>query len=420
VSEKAGFFAVARALAGNPQILRLKPSLNLFLLNYLRKFKIREVGGNLILHSHLPPINSDAYGRFIDEHLRRRSEGPSHAQIGVTNACPQRCAYCYNRDRKGIPMDKNTILKTIDDLRRMGVFWLGLTGGEPLLNKDLVEITEKAANHCAVKLFTTGCTLTRRLASDLKSAGLFSVSVSLDDWREDIHDKTRGFPGAFRTALGAIETFKEIGDIHLGVSAVLSPPMIRASQTETFIDFLESLGIDEAWLSETKPSVRSYGKDDPVITEEERAELARLQDRRNRKSGLTVNYLAHFEGPEHFGCNAGHKMIYIDPFGDASPCVFAPMTFGNVARTPVREIWKEMRAVFSPGSSCFMNKNYGLLQEKAGGALPLSKKDSLAVLRDVDFGSPGRFFRLFYGKSVPFVRFSDQKNETEESRGERE
>jgi len=399
MSAKAGFVPVLKALAGNPQILKVKPSLSLFLLAYMRKFRVARAGKNLVLHSHLPPINSDAYARFIDEHLLRRSDGPSHAQIGLTNACPQRCAYCYNRDRRGVPMGKNTILKTIDDLRRLGVFWLGLTGGEPLLNKDIVEITEKAANRCAVKLFTTGCALTPGLASDLKNAGLFSVSVSLDDWREDVHDATRGYPGAFRTALEAIETFKEIGGIHVGVSAVLSVEMIRTGRVEPFIDFLEGLGIDEAWLSETKPSVQPYWNKDLVITEEERRGLAELQDRRNRKDGLTVNYLAHFEGPEHFGCNAGHKMVYVDPFGDVSPCVFTPMTFGNVFSTPVGEIWRDMRRAFSPGSSCFMNKNFDRLQMKTGGTLPLGKADCLSLLRDVDFGSPGSFFRLFYGKS---------------------
>ena len=364
---------------------------------------------NLIVHSHLPPLNSDAYGRFIDEHLLRRSDGPSHAQIGVTNACPQRCSYCYNRDRTGVPMDTSTILRTIDDLRRMGVFWLGLTGGEPLLNRDIVEITEKAANHCAVKLFTTGCTLTRELAVGLKNAGLFSVSVSLDDRQEDVHDTIRGYPGAYKAALRAIEIFKEIGGIHVGVSAVLPPGMIRTGKVGEFIDFLEHLGIDEAWLSEMKPSGPPTGAEEFIISEEERRRLAELQDERNRRTGLTVNYLGHFEGPEHFGCNAGHKMIYIDAFGEVSPCVFAPMTFGNVAATPLAEIWRNMRAAFSPGSACFMNQNYRLLRKRAGGKLPLSREDSLLVVKGITFGSPGRFMRLLYGKNGPEVRMDSRK-----------
>ena len=56
------------------------------------------------------------------------------------------------------------------------------------------------------------------------------------------------------------------------------------------------LGIDEAWLSEAKPSVQAFWNDDLVITEEERRWLVRLQDRATGAAGMTVNYLGHFEG----------------------------------------------------------------------------------------------------------------------------
>jgi hypothetical protein len=75
----------------------------------MRAFRVQKAGRNLIIHSHLPPLNSRAYGRFIDEHLVAGSEGPSHAQVGLTDRCPQNCAYCYNRGRKGEPMDTLTI-----------------------------------------------------------------------------------------------------------------------------------------------------------------------------------------------------------------------------------------------------------------------------------------------------------------------
>ncbi len=165
----------------------------------------------------------------------------------------------------------------------MGVRWLGLTGGEPLLNKDIVRITGEAADGCAVKLFTTGSTLTPELARDLKNAGLFSVSVSLDHWTAEVHDANRGFPGAFATALRAIDMFKSVDGLHVGVSAVLSREMIRHGQTEEFLAFLAALDIHEAWLSEVKPSVQAFWNDGLVIREEDRVRLVRLQDRCNKR-----------------------------------------------------------------------------------------------------------------------------------------
>jgi MoaA/NifB/PqqE/SkfB family radical SAM enzyme len=390
--------SLIKALLKNPQIIRARPSLLLFLAHYMRKFKVQAAGENLILHSHLPPINSLAYRRFIDEHLLGKTEGPSHAQVGLTNACPQRCAYCYNRDRRGNPMDKTEILGVVAELKDMGVFWLGWTGGEPLLNKDIVEITERAAGRgeCAVKLFTTGCTLTPQLASDLKNAGLFSVSVSLDHWREEDHDRNRGYEGAFRIGLKAIEIFKKVGGLHVGVSAVLSKEMIQTGQTEVFLGFLESLGIQEAWLSETKPSVSDFWTDALVISEEERLRLAALQDRYNRKPGMTVNYLGHFEAGQHFGCNAGHKMVYVDAFGEVSPCVFTPTSFGSVRETPVREIVRKMRALFPSEDKCFINANYKLLREFSRGRAMLLEEDSREMMKAVRFGPLAKFFELYY------------------------
>lgn len=388
--------ALWNTLARNLQVLKAGSRVNWFLFKYLRKFQAANIGGHLILHSHLPPLNSPAYRRFVNEHLLNRTAGPSHAQIGVTNACPQRCAYCYNKGREGQVMDTVTIERVIDELKARGVFWLGLTGGEPLLNKDLVRIVESAGDDCAVKLFTTGSTLTPALASALKEAGLFSASVSLDHWREEEHDAARGVQGAYREAIRAVDIFRRTDGLHVSVSAVLSKAMIVREEVEEYLSFLTDLGVHEAWLSEAKPSVQAFWKRDLVITEEERKKLVALQDRTNRQGRITVNYLGHFEGREHFGCNAGHKMVYVDAFGEVSPCVFIPLTFGNVRERPVGEILSAMRRCFPSEESCFINRNYPLLQKYSRGRIPLGPEESEKLLADVQFGPLAEFFKVFY------------------------
>ena len=385
--------ALADCLVRNPGMLRVPPKVSLALLTYMGGFRVRRVGGRTVLHSHLPPLNSPAYGRFVREHLLGKSPGPSHAQIGLTDVCPQKCGYCYNKGRRGTPMDPGTIRRTISELKSMGVFWLGLTGGEPLLNREIAEITAEASTDCAVKLFTTGSGLTPVLAARLKDAGLFSASVSLDHWTAEVHDAVRVTPGAFRTAIKAIEIFRAAG-LHTGVSAVLSAEMIRRGQVEPYLEFLEGLGLDEAWLSEMKPSIQT--PEDPIglVTPEERRSLIRLQDRWNRSGRMTINYLGHFESPAFFGCNAGCKMIYVDAFGEVSPCVFAPMSFGNVQEKPLTEIWSEMRSCFAPGSDCFVIRNHGLLRRRAEGRLPIPPEVSRDLMKQVRFGAPGRFVEL--------------------------
>jgi len=386
---------VLRALLAHPGILKAGPALDLFLLRYLRKFRIREVGGHLIVHSHLPPLDSRAFGRFVDEHLTRPSAGPSHAQIAITAACPQRCDFCYNRERSGRPLRKAEILQAIDDLAGMGVFWLGLTGGEPLLSPAIVEIVRHAADRCAVKLFTTGCTLTPALAADLKRAGLFSVCVSLDHWTEEAHDRGRNYPGAFRAALRAIAIFKDAG-LDVGASAVLSRELIVSGKYRELLEFLEGLGVHEAWLSEVKPSAPAFWDERVVVGEDERRRLAEVQDAHNRRGGVTVNYLGHFESGLAFGCNAGRKMVYVDPYGEVSPCVFTPVTFGNLRERPLPEIWREMSAGFRPSATCFINENWRSIRARAAGAGRLSAEATRGLMSHVAFGPVPRFYQLYH------------------------
>jgi MoaA/NifB/PqqE/SkfB family radical SAM enzyme len=387
---------VAKAIVCNPAMIKARPSVNWFFCQYLRKFTVIDVGGTLVVHSHLPPLNSSAYKRFVSEHLLARSAGPSHAQIGVTNTCPQHCEYCYNKGRTGNVMDTETILCLIRDLKSMGVFWIGLTGGEPLLNKDLPNIVEAIGGDCASKLFTTGCGLTKELATDLKQAGLVYATVSLDHWKEEVHDSVRKYKGAFKAALRAIDTFLGLGGIHVSVSAVLSKEMLRGDAVEEFLHFLQGLHIHEVWLSETKPSVEAYWNKDQLISDQERQGLIALQDRYNKQGGMTINYLSHFEDAKHFGCTAGHKMVYVDAFGEVSPCVFIPMTFGNVQHRSIGEIVGRMRRCFPSECSCFINKNYERVQEHFKGTSPINREESSKIMEEVEFGPLARFFALQY------------------------
>ena len=277
----------------------------------------------------------------------------------------------------------------------MGVFWLGFTGGEPLLNEDIVEIIRSAGDDCATKLFTTGAGLTEYLASELKEAGLLYVSVSLDHWNQEKHDLSRGYQGAYSIALRAIEIFKRTG-FHVSVSTVISKDMLRDNQVEEFLQYLISLDIHEAWLSETKPTVEAFWNKDSVITEKERLSLVNLQDKYNKEGKITVNYLGHFEGGEHFGCNAGNKMVYIDAFGEVSPCVFTPMTFGNVRIKSLETIFLEMKEHFPSESCCFINKNYELVKKYYKGQSPISKEDTMEMMKEVQFSPLSKFSRLYY------------------------
>ena len=165
--------------------------------------------------------------------------------------------------------------------------------------------------------------------------------------------------------------------------------MIQNDQVEDFLYFLDGLGIHEAWLSEVKPSLEIFWNRSLIITEEERLKLVRLQDRYNTRGKMTVNYLGYFEGKEYFGCNAGHKMVYVDPFGEVSPYVFTPLSFGNVQTGTLPAIFAGVKTYFPSEDGCFINKNYHLLQRYSAGQKILSRADTLEMLEEVRFDDKG-------------------------------
>ena len=116
---------------------------------------------------------------------------------------------------------------------------------------------------------------------------------------------------------------------------------------------------------------------------------------------MTVNYLGHFEGKEHFGCCAGHKMLYIDAFGFVSPCVFTPMTYGNIRERGIEDVVSEMRSHFPTESHCFINHNYHLLQEQYRGECPIGVEETRKLMTGVHFTPYAKFFQLHYGQRVP-------------------
>jgi MoaA/NifB/PqqE/SkfB family radical SAM enzyme len=394
--------ALVRTVAAAPSLLRVRPSISAFLAGYLRRFPTVDIDGTLVLHSHLPPLDSPAYARFVRLHMLERINGPSHAQVAVTAACPQRCPVCYNRDRTGRALEEGELRAAIEDLIASGVAWLGLTGGEPLLRNDLPGLVALGQGRCAVKLFTTGMGATRDRAMALRDAGLFSVSVSIDHPDEATNDRGRGFPGAWRAAVDAVEAFRAADGLHVGISAVLPRDAIRRTgEIDRVMAFAATLGVHEVWLSEAKPAVAQLWRESSVLSEDERRAVAAYQDRwnarvRDGEPGAVLNYLGHFEGAEQFGCNAGRKMVYVDPFGDVSPCVFTPFSFGNVRDRSVDAIIAEMGQRFPTGERCFLNQNWPIVAAASKERLPMTRDDALALVAQADFGSLSAFNQRYF------------------------
>jgi cyclic pyranopterin phosphate synthase len=172
----------------------------------------------------------------------------SNLRLSVTDRCNLRCAYCmpepeYAWLAKSLILSFEEISRLVEAFTLLGVEKLRLTGGEPLLRKDLPVLVELLAAKPAIRdlALTTNGLLLRELAPRLKRAGLHRLTVSLDTLD----------PARFRAltrreglsdVLAGIEAARAAGFQHLKLDSVI----LRGTNDDELVPLLEFARAHEA------------------------------------------------------------------------------------------------------------------------------------------------------------------------------
>lgn len=142
----------------------------------------------------------------------------------VTKRCQNDCVFCYNvwKEDEGYPArelptaDAAALIDKV--ITETGCKYIGLTGGEPLLRKDIFEIAERISSRGVVPiLISNGALLRPETVKRLIAAGVKDFEVSLHSHEREIHDELVGRRGSYDEALDAILAVREMG---ANVSAV--------------------------------------------------------------------------------------------------------------------------------------------------------------------------------------------------------
>lgn len=125
----------------------------------------------------------DSFGRTID-----------YLRVSLTDRCNMRCVYCMSEHMKFLPRNELLTLEELDRVCsafiRRGVRHLRLTGGEPLVRKDFMEMVHALSRHLASGALkeltlTTNGVLLAKCAQGLADAGVRRINVSLDSLNRD-------------------------------------------------------------------------------------------------------------------------------------------------------------------------------------------------------------------------------------------
>ncbi len=171
------------------------------------------------------------------------SQGRMHdyLRISVTDRCNLRCVYCMGDD--GIEQTSHDailsyeeIMKVVSAGAELGISKIRITGGEPLVRKDLVELIRMITAVPGIKdlAMTTNGTLLPRYAEALKNAGLNRVNISLDTLNADKYRQITRC-GKFEEAMKGIETA-----LHYNLHPVkLNTVLMKGVNDDEVIDFLQ-------------------------------------------------------------------------------------------------------------------------------------------------------------------------------------
>ncbi|HWH93615.1 MAG TPA: pyrroloquinoline quinone biosynthesis protein PqqE [Baekduia sp.] len=270
--------------------------------------------------------------------------------------CPLHCPYCSNPvdiggDRYRAELDTEHWRRVFGEARALGVLQLALTGGEPMLRRDLDALV--AAGRAAglySTLVTAGTLLTRERAARLKEAGLDHVQVSIQSPDPEENDRIAGIR-SFAKKLAAARAARELG-FPLTINCVLHRHNLH--RVEEILLLAEELGAQRVELANTQYygwAVPNQQALMPTRGQLERGEEAVQRFRARVGPRITVLWVLpdYYEDlPKPCMGGWGRSAIVVAPDGEALPCQAAAtipgLAFPNVRDRSLHWIWNESDA----------------------------------------------------------------------------
>jgi MoaA/NifB/PqqE/SkfB family radical SAM enzyme len=258
---------------------------------------------------------------------------PLGVLLCLTERCALRCPHCY-QDRANVRSDDEMTFAEIemllDDLASLGVLSLGITGGEPAVRKDLLDIVRAASiRKFAVALKTSASLLDIQDTRKLWEAGLCYLNVSIYHPVASRHDDFVGRNRAFQRVTQALDTFRECGgQVRVSIVAM----QWNADSIPFLLDLCEKKGWP--FLVQAMVFHKDNGDNAPCNLRANEEQLIKLA----RDPRLRLPPIPHDMNDSV--CMTGRDNPYIRPNGEVWPCALLPISLGNIRVSPIAEIWR--------------------------------------------------------------------------------
>ena len=362
----------------------------------------------------------------------------------LTYRCNLACEHCY-LDAGSAPMvgtenfaDRSELgteecFRVIDEIAAFAPECVTiLTGGEPLLRRDILEIVKRAAERGLwVVVGTNGVKITENVARRLADAGARGLSLSLDALDPERHDRFRKVRGAWRNTVEGAEILNRTG---LPFIVQTTAGSHNLGELEAIADFAYTRLAAKVWnLYFLVPTGRGQFVSDitPAQYDDVLASLYQIQRKYTRRMLVNAKCAPHYiktvlensgGGSERIdrddtesattppwsasspirtysggagGCPAGTHYMGIRPNGDVTPCPYLPVFAGTLRKETLSDLWtsselfNDIRRRASLGGrcgACEMNAHCGGCRARAYGMTgDLMAEDPLCT------HTPGKF-----------------------------
>jgi len=299
--------------------------------------------------SHCPSVEPLEYGIF-SKHVHELvgdQRIPLTATVEVTMRCNLRCGHCYipfsQRAASGEgELTRAEFQRIFSEIADAGCLWLLLTGGEPLLRPDFLDIYDDAKRKgFIITLFTNGTLLNEAIADHLGEYRPFGIEISLYGATQETYERVTGVPGSFARCMRGIELL-----LDRGLELKLKSVVINTNQGElqALQRLSESLGVRFSY----DPVIQA-GIDGSLVPTQYRlapeqvVAIDQLDPERIR--AFEESYLKRqaikFEDHLLYTCGAGRAGFHLDAFGKMSICMTARTPSYDLRSGSLAQGWYE-------------------------------------------------------------------------------
>ncbi len=251
---------------------------------------------------------------------------PWCASFELTHNCNARCRHCH----RGEPVAETpaTPQRLLEVCRKLRPVVAIMSGGEPLLRRDLLEIVRTLRQGCGpIRIFvnTNGALLSHERFDELVAAGVDEVLVSLD-YPDERHDGFRAVPGLFRRIRDLLAALPSPDRRRVVLTTVLQSDNFREALNvaRLALDWGVSVNFSAyTWLRTNDHGLMIAGEDVPAFA----AVVEQvLEFKKEHGVVLTSDWVLsgmvrfYANGGRLGRCRAGERMVVVNPDGTLSPC----------------------------------------------------------------------------------------------------